>query len=142
MFNPTANISEEERQHIEGLAKVGAKKICQGKCTAGFVCGHEGKAPVAANMPLFGKETTCPLAQYNIGPDTDPRPWYERKAEEMEPSDEEMFALCAMCEHSDVTATGDEYLLTRTSLEHFCVDCPVKTIEDNIAEARAEAAMS
>lgn len=122
-------------------AASGAKKICNGSCISGIPCNRpEMKASFPApQRPFNPGNTNCPLSVYPVCKQT--KPWYECRREELEPSQDEIFSLCALCENSNVTEDGDSYVLERVSLKN-CMDCPVKMCEENMQELAAEAAMS
>ena len=125
------------------LAQSGAKKLCGiGDCICDYECGHlnRGTGPFKFPGPKTGTEK-CPLEKYGISPEQNPKPWWERHRSEMEPSEEELFALCACCDNADVEAKGDTYTAHRKDL-HACFGCPVKTAEEAMQEAAAEARCS
>ena len=118
-----------------------AKKICgEGQCFSPFGCGHENR--VDRGFPKLGTLKECPLAKYNIEPSKEERPWYERPLEETMVTNDDIFELCANCEHAKVVKEGEWLHVERLNLEGACLDCPVKSCEDGIQEAAAEAAMS
>lgn len=82
-------------------------------------------------------DAACPLAKYNITPSTETKPWWERKAEELHVTREEIFALCAECENGKVCEDADGTYVQRKKLE-LCFDCPVKGVEEAMDENAAE----
>lgn len=123
-------------------AKKVTKEICgNGLCYCNFDCGHSNKSEYM--IPNIGKNMTCPLAKYNVIPDT--RTFAEKlKAGErlcsIEEQMEQMFAVCACCEHVDVVENGDYFEIAHSDevYHNYCLDCPIqKTMEifqENIVE--------
>lgn len=134
---------EEKKVYFQELAISGAKKLCGlGTCISGFPCGHE-KHNLVKPARLMSAAPECPLAKYNIQTEHDPRPWWERNRSECEPSEEELFAICALCGNGDVTElAGGEYLELERKDIHYCLDCPVEMTREEMAEISAEARMS
>lgn len=134
---------EQKKEYFEELAASGAKKLCGlGTCISGFPCGHE-KHSLVKPARLMSTAPECPLAKYNVQTERDPRPWWERKRSEIEPTEEELFALCALCENGEVTElVGGEYLELERKDIRYCFDCPVAMARDGMAELSAEARMS
>lgn len=123
---------------LESIAAKAAAKICgQGKCLAPYPCGHPNRA--GSSLPAITDGTVCPLAKYNIEPSTDTRPWYERPRSETEVGEDELFALCAMCEHGKVKNSGGQPVVERTRFVEVCLDCPVYSAGEAMNEAAAEA---
>lgn len=121
-----------------------AELICgSGQCICSYKCGHSNKAPIAEKLPLIGTNTVCPLARYNVEPDT--RPWYSLSVEEMRDrqlTEDDCWRFCGSCPHSErVERDGEEYIHLK-DFETVCIDCPVKAVLDNISEGMAEAGMS
>lgn len=117
-----------------------ATKLCgRGNCTCAYSCNHENKMPI--NLGLVGPVTTCPLEKYNISPVKDTRPWWQIPREETEPSNDELFAVCAECEHGEVIEDGEYYTIEPHNYR-ICLDCPVRMYIDGRNEAEAEARMS
>ena len=81
----------------------------------------------------------CPLAKYHVTPENPPKQWWERPAEDNEVTENEIFALCASCEHGKLEKDKDglEYV-QRVDFESACLDCPVKAAEEARDEATAE----
>lgn len=114
-----------------------AALVCgSGECFATYDCGHSNKAPAAAHLFLIGTGTVCPLAKYNVVPDT--RPWYECMGEP-QLTLEDCWQFCAQCEHGEVLEDGTIRL---KDFDAICLDCPVKSAMDAISEAEAEGRMS
>lgn len=122
------------RKEIAERAADTACKICDSDCMASYDCPKKAASP----WPLFGKETVCPLAKYDVSekPKTD-NPFGPRI------SLEDLFYVCANCKHANVIESEDTWEIERErTFETVCIDCPVQMCRDNILEARAEAAMS
>ena len=109
-----------------------AKAICgRGKCFCGYDCGHTNKSEHP--LPIIGHGTVCPLAKYNVQPDTrDPFsiPWSEN------PTEEDCWAFCATCEQAEVDAASGQ--ITLKGFYTHCMDCPVQAAREAIQEASAE----
>lgn len=124
------------------LAESGAKKLCGiGKCVCGYDCGHPNKSSRLPEIPKWLGMAACPLAKYNVTAEENPHPWWERDASEMEPSETELFAICACCSNTivnfDSHVARDPYIAERVDL-NACFGCPVKMAEDAMLEAAAE----
>lgn len=124
------------------LAQSGAEKLCgYGNCIYKcYNCGHE-KARLGGNPPLLNPNATCPVQKYQV--ENKGRPdWRNHKASDFNVTEDEIAALCACCDNGAIMKASDEYGdywdVTRKDL-HICMDCPVKTIEDSLAEMAAEA---
>lgn len=135
-------MTEEQINHTFGkdAAKV-AKIVCgQGDCFACYNCGHENKA--SYTIPQLGQNTVCPIAEYNVKPDT--RTFAERlmAGENDMITEDEFFAVCACCKFSGgVTKKQTGGFILNTSDEiymNYCADCPVNQMEETIAENIAE----
>lgn len=124
-------------------AKSGARKLCgAGECICDYECGHPNrKNGPFQHTPLQTGTKVCPLAKYGVKPEENPKPWWERHVSELEPTDDELFALCALCDNADVVM-DDKYITANRKDLHACFGCPVKMAEDAIQEARAEGACS
>ena len=130
------------RRLSAAAAKSGAQKICGiGECICDYECGHPNRIGHANCSRLLTGTVECPLAKYGVKPEENPKPWWERHASEMEPTDDELFAICSCCDNTDVVETSDEITAIRKDL-YACSGCPVKMVEDAIQEARAEGACS
>lgn len=112
-------------------AQGGVKKICGNGCIAGFSCGH----PRTRHIRLFGQETTCPLEKYNITDVETKIPWFERKPV----TEDELMAICVRCDHAIVKESENGLSAEYADFARFCIDCPVVSVRDSIAEAKAEA---
>ena len=121
------------------LSESGAKKICgQGQCVCSYPCGHDNKEK--HTLPLINPEhTECPLAKYNVTPDSTTTPWYKRPASETVVTDDEMFALCARCENTNGVEICGDYMEVNPIDHSRCYDCPVHVTRECIAENQAEA---
>ena len=79
-----------------------AELICgSGQCICSYKCGHSNKAPIAERLSLIGTNTVCPLAHFNVEPDT--RPWHSLSAEEMRENQltvDDCWRFCDSCPHS------------------------------------------
>lgn len=122
------------------LAESGAKKVCTADCHLHFECGHPDKEPWPGSKPLFGLEK-CPLEKYHVQHEKDKKPWWEIPRSEAEPSQNELFALCAQCSNSVVKKTDDGYEL-EPKIFNMCMDCPVEHVRECLDEGAAEAACS
>lgn len=128
--------------NFEKCALSGAQKICgPGGCLCGYPCSRpEHKEKSFKPLDLFGPSTVCPLEKYPVTHDT--RHWTERTFDESNPTQDEFFALCALCDNTgDVEIAGDEMTVTPIDFKR-CMDCPVHIMRENIEENRAEARMS
>ncbi len=112
----------------------GARKICGNGCANGYSCAH----PHTPRIPLFGKGTACPLERYNVSDEEATVPWFERKPV----TEEELMALCVRCEHGRVKTTERELFVEYKDFMRYCIDCPVESMREMIAEAKAEARCS
>ena len=127
-------------------AEKAAKQVCgRGECFCAYECGHSNKAGNGKScVPTVGEDTVCPIAKYNVTPDT--RTFEERLATHEQDVDMNgLFALCACCEHSDgAEKVRDCYVLNRTTecYMNHCLDCPVNMTRECMEEGCAEAAMS
>lgn len=120
------------------LAVSGARKICgNGGCCQPYDCGHTNKRRIGV-PPLIGSETVCPLAKYNIEPSSDTCPVWLRPFSETHVTKDEIWALCAECQHSEMAEKDGQPLLVRRDYRSACLDCPVKAVEESIAECEAE----
>lgn len=123
------------QSHI--AAEVGAQKICgQGQCRYSFGCGHPNNRP---GYRKIGNGQVCPLSKYQVQPEVNPAPFYERPRSETAVTISEICALCEACEHARVNPDGALELI---GFYEFCLDCPVKGVEDYIQESHAEAGCS
>lgn len=124
-------------------ALLGAAKICRAGCTAHESACDKPHSPYSF-LPLINPEFKCPLACLDIPENTDTRKWYQLPAEETIPLDDEVFALCAICEHSDFTydKASCEMTIERKKFETTCIDCPVWSVLEVLAEGEAEASCS
>ena len=128
------------KKNTKKTAEQVAALICgRGQCVCAYNCGHSNKAPWAANGKLIGTETVCPLARYNVTPDT--RPWFSIPADERQQLTlNDCWDFCAeKCEHAVVNPDGSIFF---KDFEAACLDCPVKGVIDAITESNAEARMS
>lgn len=95
---------------------------------------------VDRGLPPITDGTVCPLAKYSIKPSTNTHPWYERPCSETEVNEDELFALCAICEHGKVKSSGGQTVVERTRFAEVCLDCPVnyagEAMNETVAEAR------
>ena len=123
---------------INKTAMNAARKICGiGQCIHAFDCGHPNKSPYMA--PRIGTLQECPLAKYHVVPENPPKQWWERPAEDSEVTEDEIFALCANCEHGKRAKDKDGFeYIQRVDFESACLDCPVKAAEEARDEATAE----
>ena len=127
-------------------AKVAAQQICGcGECFGNYDCGHPNNISKRINMRKLSEDTTCPIAHYEVKPDT--RPFHERLMAGEKPLDERgIFALCACCEHSNgVKEAGEDTVeldLDESAYEKHCMDCPVHMAYECMMENLAEAMMS
>lgn len=133
-------MTEKTMLAIKIDAANGAAKLCKGsECIAAFQCGKE-KPQAKFAMPLIGAGTVCPLAKYKVPDRSDPRPGYEIPSSELEVTQNELFALCACCEHAILAeAENGQLVVNRLEFKSYCLDCPVKIVEDSIHECAAEA---
>lgn len=140
-------ISEIEIQELFGeTARKTANQVCgQGQCLGCFNCGHTNKADYLMNKHSNG--TQCPLEKYNVKPDT--RTFKELlESEEYNPNIENqmenMFSVCACCEHSNVIEKDGYYELDRTEEDYceYCLDCPINMALETLQEGMAEASIS
>ena len=121
---------------FEEKARKGAEKICSnGQCFCGYNCGRE-KSSIIKPLELIDSNFVCPLASYEVPAKTD---------ESFSPFDsrvnkEDLFALCFHCSNTTVKEDEEYITLKRKNLT-MCADCMVKSIEDSIIEAEAEAYM-
>lgn len=123
---------------IDRLAVSGANKICgRGSCVCSYPCGHTNRKDMG--IPLIGNSTTCPLDKYNVQPVQESRPWYRIPVEEVEPTRDELFALCSKCANATLQQDKDGLYAKRTNLD-LCLDCPVKLTEEAMDESACEAA--
>lgn len=113
-----------------------AKKVCVNDCSASF----PGCSKCKNLFPQIGKEQTCPLAKYCVPVEENPKPWYELSADERL-SLYDLYTLCSCCTHAEIQADGT-VKRNDTAFFEICLDCPVKSCEDNILENEAEARMS
>lgn len=134
------NLSKAQIARLDREAASAAKKICGcGECLCAYQCNHENHSdhPVSA----IGKDTTCPLAKYNITPE--PKSlgpaWLRKSRSELEPSYAELAAVCAKCEFSKMK--NGEVLRDDCFYDH-CLDCPVYMTEESMQETAAEARSS
>lgn len=118
--------------NIRDLAISGANKICGARqCICSFDCGHPNKVPAA--LRKIGTESVCPLAKYEVEPQS-PSTAFEPLV-----THDEIYALCRMCPHAKVESEDDGLeRLTRVDFYEACLDCPVKACEDAMQEAEAE----
>lgn len=137
-------ITQEEAVEIfQEEAEAVAKHICGSeRCICAYSCGHSNKKSVG--LSIYGSNETCPLAKYNIEPDT--RTFREKvEAGENPIIDlQDCIKVCACCEYSDVIEEGgDSYTIERSekTMAAFCIDCPVNATMENIQECMAEAGM-
>lgn len=124
-----------KNKKLEAIAA--ARKICgEGECRAPFPCGHSNRI---GGLPPITEVTVCPLAKYNVEPSRDTRPWYERPREETEVTHADLFAICAMCEHSEVKTQDGKTVVELVRFDKVCIDCPVQACKEHMDEAAAEA---
>ena len=123
---------------LKKMAQSGACQICKHGCIASYDCGHDGKEDL--HLGLYGKNTVCPLAKYDCKPDgARKHPGFSWT---IEPTQDELFALCYECEHSRTTDTATKYSYDNEGcFETHCIDCPVYMTQERLYEAMAEAAM-
>lgn len=136
MFGPI------EREEFRLCAESGAKKLCNQFCIAPYACGNQKEPYPGAPNPVCTGET-CPVAKYHAYNTNDDK-WWEHHASEQYTSEDEIFALCALCENSVVKQSPEDedvFIATRVELWK-CLDCPVKMVEESMQENAAEAAMS
>ncbi len=130
-------LSREEFFHA---AQSGAKKLCNSSCISVYNCGRCKKNPLSQAMKVGGSDV-CPLNGYGVASET------KRQADARhfrwgnQPTEEERFALCALCDNSTVAEVQDGWELERRDLKR-CMDCPVFMAEEAAAELAAEAAIS
>ena len=126
----------------ESFAQRCADKICgMSMCCAPFDC-HLETHRKQTHWRKMGALTECPLAQYHVTPKPDDRPWWLRSVHEMEPTQMELTAICAICPHGHVTIENNTLTVSYEDYATACVDCPVKAVMETIQEAQAEADMS
>jgi hypothetical protein len=94
-----------------------------------------------SNMRPLIEGAVCPLAKYEIKPEKNLPDWWKAPREYFEPTEHELFALCASCENCTVVERGD-YLEAETKDWKVCLDCPVHSYTECITENAAEAACS
>lgn len=118
-----------------------AKAVCgQGQCVCAYDCGHSNKPEFVQSLHLLGKETTCPLAKYNVIPDT--RSFWERMmaGEAVKLSVDDCWQFCSKhCEHAE---TSEDGIVRLKNYESVCIDCPVNMVRETLSENAAEARMS
>lgn len=131
-------ISISDWAELVQVAKDASKKICNPSCISCFDCGHN-KACMSNCMPKVSSMKDCPLEKFNAY-QAEIKPWYKQNRSDREITEYELFAICACCENSVVTVDDDlqEYNLERKDFL-LCCDCPVKSVEDSMAEISAEA---
>lgn len=137
---------EEKDALFREKAEDMARFICgDGKCSGCFDCGHTNKS--ASLAPKYGIGDTCPLAGYQVTPDS--RTFREKLEAGIKcplPQDilDGTFAMCACCEHTQVIYSNNGYELNRMGkkFEEYCMDCPVQHCRESVQENMAEAAMS
>ena len=114
-----------------------AKVVCgRGQCVCAYDCGHANKSKLAQGLHLLGKETTCPLAKYNVIPDT--RSFWERMmaGEAVKLSVNDCWQFCSKyCKHAETSEKGTVHL---NDYEEVCVDCPVNMARESISLGDAE----
>lgn len=126
------------KAEFEGLARSGAQKLCgYSNCIYRcFDCGHP-KAKLGGTPPLLNPDALCPVAKYQVD-DRGERDWTQCHVSEIELSQDELFALCACCDNTEVAEDGKFLTAYRKELR-ACMDCPVKAVEDCMQECSAEA---
>lgn len=135
--------TRERRSVFLEDAQKGALKLCgMGTCACAFPCGRKKNEQIGL-IPRVTETKLCPLDKYRVKPETNSIPWYKRSLEEMQPTESELFALCACCKNTSVAPSEDgEFWELEVKDADKCLDCPVKVELDSIKETAAEAAMS
>jgi hypothetical protein len=120
-------------------AIIGATKLCgrTTQCLCACNCDHDNHKPIGIKPLVEG--SACPLARYNIKPEENMPSWWEAPIDYFEPTDDELFALCALCENAEVVESGD-YMTAEPKDWILCMDCPVHGFVESREEQRAEAA--
>lgn len=146
-FKMKRHLTDGEIKNLfEDNAKKGAQDVCgNGPCISCFKCGHQNST--ARPLRAIGKGEKCPLEAYNVTPDM--RSFAEKLMDGMhaltpDEQNEQLFAVCACCEHTGVIENDEGYELDRSEQAYrdYCVDCPINKAREAIAEAMAEAMMS
>lgn len=111
--------SKEQRERVTNTAK----KICGfGICLRGYNCGHSNNAGSSASMR--SAVTVCPLAEFNIQPDT--RTFFERTPEENSLTMKDLREVCLACPHATSMARYIGQPINWVDFQEACVDCPIQ----------------
>ena len=127
---------KELRKTAEMVAPKAAEALCTKNCLCGFDCGrtHGMCGSWNITIPLSGELTECPISKY--GQEAKDGLWEDPD----NPVDEDMILyLCVNCEHSVLVKQGSGYAVNRPNFTKTCIDCPVQSFLEAIAEGWVEA---
>ena len=128
--------SKECRKVFLTDAESGARKLCGANCVCAFSCRRK-KNNTVPTLPKVGTADVCPLDKYRVPMEQNQVPWYKLKLEETQPTEYELFALCACCKNTSVSQDGEFWELEVNDAE-MCLDCPVKLDLDGMQALAAE----
>ena len=131
-------IKAYERRGRKDHAKETAEILCTTYCFCGYNCGKPHGQGILKVQTLLGDGTKCPLAKYGITPQPPKSLLNGYKS----PSVDDLWDLCADCEHSRLRADQGQLIIDLSEFETKCIDCPVQQTREDILEAEAEANMS
>ena len=117
--------------------KAAAAKLCDENCFCSYPCGYAKRN--AGKLPLLRKNTVCPVAQYQAYTPNKPNTVEAWKAYAV--TDDDVNLLCTHCQFRDSSQDTDDTIL-RSCFESHCLDCPVLSAADNLAESEAESRLS